>query len=96
MGLFSRRDHWKIDWDSPDLQPINGVSLKTYVRVNPIPWTGGPPLREMRAQPAGVAVPEWTAAALDWQTRIASNVMVASAMHVIMDPDVTPGRTHGA
>jgi hypothetical protein len=99
MGLFGSRrspeQRWGIDWDSPELQPINGVSLQTYVHVTAIPWTGGGSKVAQNAEQAGVSTHEWTDAVLGWQARIASSPMVVNAIQLIMDPDVTPGRTHG-
>ena len=94
MGLFRRRtpeEKWGIDWNSPELQPISGVSLQTYVQVTQTPWTGGGGnVMAAKAERAGVSTPQWTEAALGWQARIASSPMVENAAQLIMDPDVTP------
>ena len=99
MGLFGSKrspsERWGIDWDSPELQPINGVSLQTYLEVNQMPWSGGDPILVQRGRRAGVSTSDWTEAARGWQTRVALNQMVQNAAQLIMDPDVTPGRTHG-
>jgi len=99
MGLFGKRSperKWGIDWDSPELQPINGVSLQTYVQVTQVPWSGaGGNVMAAKAERAGVSTPAWTEAVLAWQARIASSRMVENAAQLVMDPDVTPGRTHG-
>jgi len=100
VSLFRRRspsEKWGIDWSSPELQPINGVSLQTYVQVTSVPWTGqSGNLRTAEAEKAGVSPQDWTAAVVGWQVRIGSNQMVMNAMQLIMDPEVTPGRSHGA
>jgi hypothetical protein len=93
MNLFRRRtpeEKWGIDWNSPELQPISGVSLQTYAQVNQIPQAGGGDPRAMAAERAGVSRQDWTEAVLGWQARVASNQMVQNALQLIMDPDVTP------
>jgi hypothetical protein len=92
MGLFRKRtpeEKWGIDWNNPELQPINGVSLQTYAQVNQIPWTGGD-MRAMQAERAGVSTQQWIEAHAGWGARVASNVMVQNALQLIMDPEVTP------
>ena len=92
MGLFRRRtpeEKWGIDWNSPELQPISGVSLQTYAQVNQLPSTGGDN-RAMQAERAGVSKQEWIEAHAGWQARVASNAMVQNALQLIMDPGLTP------
>jgi len=93
MGLFRRRtpeQKWGIDWDSPELQPINGVSLQTYVQVTQIPRAGaGGNVTATNAERAGVSTQDWTEAVLGWQARVASNVMAQNALQLIMDPSLT-------
>jgi hypothetical protein len=96
MGLFSRRDRsklWHIDWGSPVLQPINGVSLETWIRVSQGPNRHA---SDAMAREAGVSTADWTEARIGWVQRVNTNEMAMNAMQLIMDPDVTPGRTHGA
>jgi hypothetical protein len=99
MGLFSSKRSperkWGIDWDSPELQPIKGVSLQTYIEVTQTPTTRSTAGITAKAQRAGVSTSEWTEAYQGWMARVASNPMVQNAAQLIMDPDVTPGRTHG-
>jgi hypothetical protein len=96
MGLFGRRRP-AIDWDSPDLQPINGVSLEQYITVSqmPTPPRAGVSSTDMKAEAAGVSLPVWTEAAAGWALRAASSVNVERALQQIMDPSITSGRTHG-
>ena len=96
MGLFRKRspdEIWGIDRDSPEMQPINGVSLETYMMVNAVPRAGqsGDVVAAAAAQ-AGVSKPEWIEAAAGWRVRITSNRMVADAAQLVMDPTVTPMR----
>ena len=98
MGLFRKRspdEIWGIDRDSPKLQPINGVSLETYVQVSATPRAGRSNVAAEDAARAGVSRQDWIEAAASWQLRIASNRMVAAAEQLIWDPSARPGRTYG-
>jgi hypothetical protein len=70
---------WGIDRDSPELQPINGVSLETYVQVSAIPSAGRSNVVAEDAARAGVSTRDWTGAVAGWQLRIASNRRQACA-----------------
>ena len=57
-----RAGEYTIDWDSPELAPINGVSVQTFVEVTQspmIPGAGGGVMEGMAGR-AGVSLADWT------------------------------------
>ena len=83
-----RLRNYKLDWNSPELQPIAGVSLQKYVEVTQAVATSGPRTMAGMAELAGVSQGDWTAANAGWQTRLAQSQDVRVAMTKIERPDL--------
>ena len=98
MGLFKRRtpsERWHIDWDSPELQPIKGVSLQTYLQITSTPRSARPTgtwnaAEAAEAQQAGVPVEDWAEAKVGCAARVTEDAMVLRALQLIEDPSVRP------
>lgn len=82
------------NWDSPDLQPINGVSLQTYVAV--MRTNESEPLRpqDAQAEQAGVSPADWKLAHIGWQVRLTSKTEVKAAMTKVYAPTTTFRRNY--
>jgi len=85
------------NWDSPDLQPINGVTLQMFVeavRAREAPGAATTSMAAM-AEQAGVSAYDWQQGYLGWQTRLTTSTEVKAAMTKLYRPDVTFRRTYG-
>ena len=83
-----RLSQYTTDWNSPELQPIAGVSLQKYVEVTQgLAATGGIPASiAAMAEQAGVSQADWTTAFLGWQQRQTTSQDVRVAITKITCP----------
>ena len=86
----------KTNWDSPDLQPINGVSLQTYVKVKQALESAPMTSQAAKAEQAGVSEADWKLADIGWHVRLTTSTEVKAAMTKVYDPNVTFRPNYGA
>ena len=89
------RQYETTNWDSPDLQPINGVSLQKFVEVTHALESAPMTAMAAMAQQAGVSEADWRLAQIGWQTRLTTSTEVKAAMTKVYDPSVKFRRTYG-
>jgi hypothetical protein len=99
--LFRRRNEFTqyetTNWDSPDLQPIHGVTLQMFVeamRAREAPGAAMTTTAAM-AEQAGMSHYDWQQGYLGWQTRLTTSTEVKAAVTKLYSPGVTFRRTYG-
>ncbi len=104
MGLLSflrggRRNglaqYETTNWDSPDLQPINGACLQAFVKVMKAEESAPMVSQAAKAEEAGVSEADWKLAQIGWQVRKTTSTEVKAAMAKVYDPNINFRRTYG-
>ena len=94
-GRNEFKQYETTNWDSPALQPINGVSLQKYVEVTHALESAPMTSMAAMAELAGVSQGDWRLAQIGWQARLTTSTEVKAAMTKVFDPSIRFRRTYG-